>query len=117
MELLQARFSHRLHMPVKEPSVRRAVVAGVHLILRVGAEGVELDGTPSLPAAARGVGEVQIIHRAGNGGGDQVLFQVTGSDRVRRVGPDAVCGKPIREVIRVYIWRIGGATENGKRAD
>lgn len=100
-------------MPVEEPSVRPAIVARVHFLLRVGVKRVELNGSQTHSASARRVSHVHIIDRILDGGSDDILTEFTGRHRFRWIRPDAVGAKPIGKLAR----RIGWAEKHRARAN
>src|SRR5436190_22202063 len=76
-ERFKARLTHCFNVSVDAPNIRRAVMPGMHLILSVGAESVELNCSPTHAAAARGVSQMRVINRVWNRRNAQVLFERT----------------------------------------
>src|SRR5437870_5511042 len=84
-ELFEARPAHRFGVAINAPDIRRAIVAGVHFQLRIGAKAVELHSAPAHAAAAGGVSQEREIDWVLDRGEHNVLLEVPGSYYVRRV--------------------------------
>lgn len=102
-----------LDVSVQEKPVGRAAVPGMNLLFRGYAEEIELFAAESLPAAAGGVSDVQVICRILDGIHFESLAKGPPSVVLGRIQPDAINSNPVGETKRP----VRGTHEQIKRTE